>query len=152
MSDFDFGPVVVLLVAVAVLIWFKTRPKKTGKVKRHGRSGDGRMSSSEFMAHWKRIGEMMAQPGMEQTKSAIMEADKLFDIALRQHGFKGETMGERLKDARQFFQNNAIYQGVWEAHKLRNALAHEVGFDVPKAVGITHLAQFKAGLKYLKVY
>lgn len=93
----------------------------------------------------------MELPGLEQTKAAIFEADKLLDSALRQSGFKGETMGERLKSARQHFGNNAVYQGLWEAHKMRNALAHEVGFDVPKVVGRQHLNQFKAGLQYLRV-
>lgn len=152
MNDFDFGPIVILLLIAGLAIWYWSRKKPAAK-KSRGRASTSvsKFSNTQFAEHWQRIEGIMAQPGLEQTKAAIFEADKLLDSALRQSGFRGETMGERLKNARQHFGNNAVYQGLWEAHKLRNALAHEVGFDVPKVVGQQHLAQFKAGLQYLKV-
>jgi len=152
MSEFDFGPLLLVLILAGLVVWFWSKRQPGAKrKKRRPTSTVQRFSNAEFAEHWQRIEGIMAQPGLEQTKSAIFEADKLLDTALRQSGFKGETMGERLKNARQHFGNNAIYQGLWEAHKLRNALAHEVGFDVSKMVGQQHLHQFKAGLQYLKV-
>ena len=61
-----------------------------------------------------------------------MEADKLLDYVLQGRGYRGDTMAERMRSAnRQFSRRNE----VWAAHKLRNALAHEVGFDlVPSQV------------------
>ena len=60
-------------------------------------------------------------------------------------------MGERLKSAREKFGNNPVYQGLWEAHKMRNALAHELSFDLPKTQAVRHMQQFKAGLQYLRM-
>jgi hypothetical protein len=153
MSDVDFGPLLLAILTFIGLAILLSRKKNSAAPQRRGRpsSTSPRFSPDQFASHWQRIEGIMAQPGMEQTKSAIFEADKLLDTALRQSGFRGETMGERLKNARQHFGNNAVYQGLWEAHKLRNALAHEVGFDVPKMVGQQHLNQFKAGLQYLRV-
>lgn len=154
MSDFDFGPLLVLVVLVILgLMALKivSRSASQPRQKRRRATTQASLSTQQFRDHWQRIEQTMATPGLEQTKSAIFEADKLLDSALRQSGFRGDTMGERLKNARQHFGNNAIYQGLWEAHKVRNALAHEVGFDVPKVIGQQHLSQFKAGLQYLKV-
>ena len=150
----DFGPILILvLVVIGIAMWFAVRGKavKNQKSNRRQSYTMASLSPQQFKEHWQRIEEIMSLPGLEQTKSAIFEADKLLDTALRQSGFRGETMGERLKSARQHFGNNAVYQGLWEAHKMRNALAHEVGFDVPKVVGRQHLDQFKAGLQYLRM-
>ncbi len=64
-----------------------------------------------------------------KVKSALIDADKLFDFVLKKKGIKGETLGERLKNAKAFFDHD-MYQQVWEAHKLRNRLVHEVDFSV----------------------
>ncbi len=54
---------------------------------------------------------------------AVIKADSIFDSVLKDMGLPGETMGERLKllDAAKLNSLN----DVWEAHKLRNRIAHE---------------------------
>ena len=80
--------------------------------------------------------------------SAVSEADKLFDYVLKAKGFPGETMAERLKRAeRQLTDRN----GVWQAHKLRNSLAHEVGFAVADGHAREALSAFRRGLQDLGV-
>lgn len=61
-------------------------------------------------------------------KSAVMEADKLLDYVLKSKRIKGDTLGERLKNAKHLFKTSS-YNRVWEAHKLRNRLAHEMNFN-----------------------
>lgn len=63
-----------------------------------------------------------------QSNSAqkLVELDKLMDFYLKNSGLKGETMGERLKNARKLFSRND-YNEIWEAHKMRNKLVHEIG-------------------------
>lgn len=70
-------------------------------------------------AHWIRIIDAFDS----HTKQGIMDADKLLDYALAKKGFSG-TMGEKLKKAGPRFSN---LNGVWQAHKLRNQIAHELG-------------------------
>lgn len=55
----------------------------------------------------------------------LIETDKLLDYALQQRKIKGGTLGERLKNAKDLFDHSS-YNNVWEAHKLRNRLVHEV--------------------------
>ena len=100
----------------------KSRPKGKPAVK---------FNPKTVQSRWSVIMSLMTQGG-NGLRQAIMEADKLLDYVLQGQGYSGETMAERMRSAsRQFTRRN----DVWAAHKLRNALAHEVGFDlVPSQV------------------
>ncbi|MCA9381719.1 hypothetical protein KC678_05615, partial [Candidatus Dojkabacteria bacterium] len=60
---------------------------------------------------------------------ALISADKLLDFALRHKGVNGNTLGERLKNSEKYFEKR-FYNSVWDAHKLRNKLVHEVDATV----------------------
>lgn len=53
-------------------------------------------------------------------RQAIIEADIMLDEVLRQAGYEGETVGEKLKMAKFDSLDDA-----WEAHKVRNEIAHK---------------------------
>lgn len=77
---------------------------------------------------------------------AVLNADKLFDNALKEGGYKGDTMGERLKRADKSLKNA---NAVWAAHKLRNRIAHEDKVNVSKGQALKAVAIFRAALKDL---
>jgi len=58
-------------------------------------------------------------------KHALIEADKLLDHVMKMKGMKGTDMGSRLKLSKKYFEWNT-YNSIWEAHKMRNRLVHEV--------------------------
>lgn len=107
-----------------------------------GRRGSG-LDHALFRKRWQRI-EGLQKQGGAGWELAIIEADKLLDHALKARGYSGETMGERLKSARAVFRNN---DHVWQAHKLRNRIAHEGDIHLNTIVVGRALRQFKAGLK-----
>jgi len=56
-------------------------------------------------------------------KLAVIEADAMLESLLDQLGFKGESLGDKLKGATQEkFQNMS---SAWEVHSIRNKIAHE---------------------------
>ena len=57
---------------------------------------------------------------------AVLEGDKLLDLLLRKRGYRG-TLGEKLKKAGRDFPH---IQDLWDAHKLRNQLAHELNVKI----------------------
>ena len=77
---------------------------------------------------------------------AVMESDKLLDKAMVEMGMSGKTMGDRLKKAGSRFSD---VNSVWRAHKLRNAIAHESGFEVGYKQASNALESFKQALKDL---
>lgn len=59
---------------------------------------------------------------------AVIEADKILDDLLRERGLSGEGVGEMLKQLdRNSFRS---LDDVWEAHKIRNKIAHESGYEL----------------------
>jgi len=98
-----------------------------------------------YRREWQKIEQLQKQGG-GGWQLAVFEADKLLDHALKVSGYPGQTMGDRLKDARNVFRSN---DSVWQAHKLRNRLAHETGIQLNTFVVSKALGQFKAGLKDL---
>lgn len=131
--------IVSLIVAVIVIsgllyVFLKQKAgKSTGKraYKSLKASGD-RGSNSEQLNYelvkskWADI-EVMQKNGGSGIKNALIEADKLLDYVMIHKGFRGETMGDRLKSGGSKFTN---LNGVWAAHKLRNQIAHEVDHDI----------------------
>lgn len=77
---------------------------------------------------------------------AIIEGDKLLDKAMMEMGAPGKTMGDRLKKRGDKFEN---LNAVWRAHKLRNAIAHEAGFEVSYRQAANALEVYKQALKDL---
>jgi hypothetical protein len=56
---------------------------------------------------------------------ALIEADKLTDAILRKANINGESMADRIRKTESLVDRGA-YQGIWDAHKLRNSLVHDV--------------------------
>lgn len=75
---------------------------------------------------------------------AVMQADKLLDKALRERGFAGETMGDRMKSAQKVFTNS---NAVWTAHKVRNRIAHEDSVTITKRQTAQILQSLKHALR-----
>jgi hypothetical protein len=116
---------------------------------RGGSSSGPKMNKQQMRERWDQI-KMTSQTGGSGLKSAMLDADKLFDQAMKQSGIPGETMGDRLKNARQSFDRNT-YDNVWRAHKLRNTMAHEIGFDLVPSQVREALSDFERGLRELGV-
>lgn len=93
--------------------------------------------------NWQRVKSIASG---SEPQFAIIEADKVFDQALKQRGFRGETMGDRLRSAKPSLKNN---NAVWSAHKLRNRLVHETEVKVSKKEVSSALASFEKGLRSL---
>ncbi len=138
--------VVALVTAVlgyALISFGGTRPARG---RQGGRGGSvSRLSRTQVAERWSVI-EAMAAGGGNGLRQAVSEADKLLDHVMRSQGFRGETFAERLKAAQSRLSNR---EAVWQAHKLRNALAHEVGFDLVPSHARSALDGFKKALKDL---
>jgi len=84
-----------------------------------------------------------------QLRQALITADKLLDAALKDVS-NGENMGERLKNAQKKFDWE-VYDKLWKAHKVRNALVHDVSYEPTYFVLEEALGNFKEGLESLGV-
>jgi hypothetical protein len=112
----------------------------------HGRGKAQPLDVERYRTSWLTIEQQLVKGDEATCHLVVLNADKLLDQALKQRGFKGETMGHRMKSARDTWSNA---NNVWNAHKLRNKIAHEsdvtVGYDSARRA----LSAFKQGLKDL---
>ncbi|CAN5156806.1 hypothetical protein BH11PAT4_BH11PAT4_4290 [soil metagenome] len=139
-----------IIEAVAKALWTLvsfpfTRGKKAAK--RQGLVPAA--AAKELGLHWEVVSLYSQTPNTFAV--AISEADKLLDGALKAANFAGTTMGERLKASQHVF-DPYLYSHVWEAHKLRNRLAHEVGISVNGQEVKQALHAFEQGLLALGVF
>jgi hypothetical protein len=93
---------------------------------------------------WENIKTLLKQKSPSQLRQALIVADKSLDNALRDL-VVGESMGERLKNAKDIFQWD-VYQKIWDAHKLRNNLVHESNFEPPYFMVTEAVTNIQRGL------
>lgn len=97
------------------------------------------------MAHrWDNAMKHVESPNENDWKQAIIDADILLDDLLTKMGYRGESIGEKLK--RVVKGDMRTLDDAWEAHKVRNQIAHEPGFILSQ-----HQARQTIGM-YRKVF
>jgi hypothetical protein len=106
------------------------------------------MDRGAIKARWDEIERMSAAGGEMNLKMAVMEADKLLDHALKAMAIPGMTLGERLKFAAYKFPK---IRNVWNAHRLRNQLAHESSYYLDPSFARKAIRDFKDALQLLNV-
>ena len=79
--------------------------------------------TSKIFKRWDKIKKRLDLPPESEHKLAIIEADGLLNEILERMGYKGETLGERLKQLSQAQLSNI--EELWEAHKTRNNIVHD---------------------------
>ncbi|MBN1162381.1 hypothetical protein JXA34_01400 [Patescibacteria group bacterium] len=124
------------------LFWWLSPKKKRAIVK--GETLDS------VRREWSEIKILLAQGSPSQLKQALIAADKTVDTVLKDI-IEGDTMGERLRNARDKFDDRDTYQGIWDAHKMRNALVHESGFELTHFSLKKGVEKLKEGLKALGI-
>ncbi len=126
----------VLIAGVALLITLRLT-KKRGTL----------FDKEAYQVDFLRIENALQQGNDASYAMVVIQGDKLLDKALCQMGVQGRTMGDRLKkigDAK-FSEINK----VWNAHKLRNRIAHESDFQPDFKQAKNALATYKQALKDL---
>lgn len=126
---------IVLLIAVVV---FAAITKNRSFVKR--------LDKEKYQSDWLKIENKFTKDNQDSYQWVVLNADKLVGRALEELGVAGSTMGERMKNYKNRFSN---LNGLWQAHKLRNQIAHEVEVELTFEQTRSALSNFKQALKDL---
>lgn len=82
-------------------------------------------------------------------KIAVIQADNILEEALLHAGVRGANLGDRLKNIKRGQIPNL--EDVWQAHKLRNQIAHETALALKRDTAERALEAYKEALKNLGV-
>lgn len=107
-------------------------------------------ASGEVHARWKHIEMLAGGTSASEWREAIIEADIMLDDVLSQQGYTGVGIGEKLKsvDPAHF----STLQDAWEAHKVRNQIAHEgSSFNLSAELARRTIARFANVFREFKV-
>ncbi|OGN09142.1 MAG: hypothetical protein A2998_00975 [Candidatus Staskawiczbacteria bacterium RIFCSPLOWO2_01_FULL_37_25b] len=96
---------------------------------------------------WEEIVRHSESTREAEWKLAIIEADTLVDDILKSANYPGDTMGERLTNIER--GQLLSLDGLWEAHKIRNKLAHDVDYFLRYAEARRAITLYEAALKEL---
>ncbi len=115
------------------------------------KSGNNLQSSTKELIErdWVQVDVLLKQKGPSQLRQGLIVADKTLDNALKDL-VSGENMGERLKAAKDLFDYQT-YDKLWKAHKMRNSLVHETGYEPPHHMVTKGIEDIRMGLKKLKL-
>jgi hypothetical protein len=108
------------------------------------KNGHKQLDTEKYRTIW-----LFIERGLDKTQPSsfqlcVLDADKLLDSALREKGYQGTVMADRMKNAAPMFSNR---NGVWSAHKLRNQIAHEPDVRVTYDSSRAALNAFRQALK-----
>jgi len=119
----------ILLIIFIFYIFFKIRKniKKGLLTVTESITAPG-LPKKELDKKWQAIMDRLEKNNDGDYKMAIIEADNLFDDLLKKIGYEGEDMGERLKQVTK--AQLANIDDLWQAHKIRNRIAHEQDFKL----------------------
>jgi len=98
---------------------------------------------------WQEIISKIETETEKDLQMAIIEADSLLDLVLKRKGYPGENLKERLNALKQ--ENLLNLDEVWQAHKMRNEIAHNPHFAVIKKDAEKILKFYKNAFQKLKV-
>jgi len=100
-----------------------------------------------LQSKWEEIKHHAESVKEAEWKLSIIEADNLVNDILKSAGYPGDTMGERLTNINK--GQLLSLDGLWEAHKIRNKLAHDTNYFLRYAEARRAIVLYEAALKEL---
>lgn len=139
---------IVLLTAGIVILIIKMNifASKTGALRGLIRPVSG-AKKGKYLKEMERIKERLRRATEADDRLAVIEADRLLDHALRDIGYAGKSLAERLEHLKPWQLANL--QDIWDAHKLRNRIVHEPGSRLPHYDAETAVKIIETALKHL---
>ena len=74
---------------------------------------------------WIRVQNLISSTSSSDWRQAIIEADIILDEMLNRMGYEGDSIGDKLKQIEE--SDFITLNKAWEAHKIRNHIAHRGG-------------------------
>jgi hypothetical protein len=113
------------IVCIGVIVYYSTRLYQIADEERAKFTTISKDAIGTQLEHsrWNHIKQLIESPQESDWRSAIIEADIMLDELLTKIGLVGDTVGDKLKMTSE--SHFHTLQDAWEAHKIRNDIAHQ---------------------------
>ena len=143
---------IIAFVFLIVLFLLKAKKIKSGKSAEGGSASGGKEGSEvnleKLNQNWQDVLDHLNSANESEWKLAIIEADKIIDDLLVQKGYQGESLAERLNMIDK--KNMKSFDLLWEAHKVRNRIAHKLDFRINRNEALRVISYYEEALKDLQ--
>lgn len=143
--------VMLALLFFALIIWFSLRAGDIHRAEeeKYAPIHIEEITAKEKMVQWQVVLNHVNSESPAEWKLGILEADSMLDEILESEGCRGESIGEKLKAMDP--ADLASYSDAWEAHKVRNQIAHEgaATMDLSKKLARDTIFKFEKVFKEL---
>ncbi len=122
--------VVIGLIWLALIIYIIFRLAALNRKKIIENLTERVVPSKDYTEQFERVMKFIDSDNPSDWKLAIIEADTILDSLVARMNYPGDNLGERLRaiEPSDFLTLNQ----AWEAHKMRNKIAHEPNFGLNK--------------------
>lgn len=123
-----YSTVVSLLLLTGITYCYLRRKQLQGAGE-HARGAGGKeerttiLEASATALRWEKIVKRLETEKESEWRLAILEADILLDEMVTNMGYQGDSLGEKLKGIEK--SDFTTLNAAWEAHAVRNKIAHE---------------------------
>ncbi len=140
----------ILFVAI-ILVLIEARPRKI--IKEVEEQLEGALAEEtgpeEYGGKWEEILRLAEGKEESSWRQAVIEADKFFDGIMQRLGYSGDNFGDRLKQIHSTEVQNL--GAIWDAHRVRNSISHDVGFVVTQDDARRALGAYEQAMRDLDV-
>lgn len=121
---FKVGSAALSLLFIGGIFYVVIRLHKVRKDEREKYGSEATTFSTVKMKNerWERVTDLVSSENPNDWRQAIIEADVILDEMVTRLGYRGEGLGEKLKQIDESDFNTL--NNAWEAHKVRNQIAH----------------------------
>lgn len=122
---FQILSIILILLFLTGIVYtiIRIRQIRVEEAKMYGAVIIPKGAEDEKNRKWKDLLELVESDDQGNWRLAILEADILLDELVTKMGYKGEGLGEKLKDIER--SDFDTLEQAWEAHKVRNTIAHD---------------------------
>ncbi|NQV88333.1 MAG: hypothetical protein HQ402_02160 [Parcubacteria group bacterium] len=121
---FSFGLSALFLIGIIYSLW---RLTKIVKERNKTLNAPQATAQQEEVVNqkWIRVSDHINSENPNDWRLAILESDIILEELLDKMGYRGESIGDKLKTIEK--SDFTTIDNAWEAHKIRNSIAHEGG-------------------------
>lgn len=120
---FIFSLVAIFFLVVILYVIVRRYEMRQEKARKLGRPKTSEIEVYKRNDRWQVVLDHVYSENPSDWRLAIIEADNILDEMVTRMGYKGENLGEKLKSVEPSDFNTL--NDAWEAHKIRNKIAHE---------------------------
>jgi hypothetical protein len=113
------------ILLIGGIVYYSTRLYQTAEEEKAKYTTISKHAMDEKLEHsrWSYIRQLIESPQESDWRTSILEADIMLDELLNRLGYVGDSIGDKLKGVSE--SHFHTLQDAWEAHKVRNDIAHQ---------------------------